>query len=43
MKKKYKRIRKEVTIIKHLRKLVEGFNDSDENSLNKRLLESLSG
>ena len=31
-----------VNIIEHLRKLLEGFNDSDENLLNKRLLESFS-
>ena len=29
--------------MKHLRKLLEGFNDYDGNLLNKRLLESFSG
>ena len=42
--KKYKReYGQEVNITKHLRKLLEEFNDSDENLLNERLLESFSG
>ena len=33
----------EVNIIRYLRKLLEGFNNSNGNLLNKRLLESFSG
>ena len=32
-----------MNIIKHLKKLLEGFNDSNGNLLNKKLLESFSG
>ena len=30
-------------MIKHLRKILQGFNDSDGNLLNKRLVESSTG
>ena len=32
-----------LNVIKHLRKFLEGFNDSNDNLLNKRLFEPFSG